>query len=211
MFLEKFFLPVLEVLDISSGFNPAMIGSFFLITMLGEINLQIPLLMESMLLLIGYQSRVNNTAVLNATLILLAAQVSRQISMLALYLFFPVINRPLSKLLMKAARFNRFSPTHFDRGHFDARCLSSLSATLGMLTWLNLPLKLLLIWRRRLRPLLVGTLLSGLVFDGKYLLAGAVFHATELNIVYLPVVFLAVFLVFMYVQIRMMKNVAEVR
>lgn len=202
---------MLDVLDISSAFNPAIIGSFFLITMLGEINLQIPLLMESIWLLVGYQSWVNNMALLNTALILLAAQVGRQISMLALYHFFPVINRPVSKLLMKPARFNQFYRKHLDHDHFDVRYLSSLPATLGMLTPLNGPLKLLLVWRRRLKSLLIGTLLSGVVFDGVYLLAGAVFRTTKLNIAYLPAAFLVIFLVFMYVQIRMVKNVAQVR
>ncbi len=218
MVLEKLFLPVLDVFDISSAFNPAVIGTFFLIAMLGEVNLQIPLLMETIWLLVGYQSRVNNIALFNTALILLAAQTSRQVSMLALYYFFPVLNKPLSKLLLKPIQSNGFYRNHFEgfyrenfgRENFDTRYLSPLAATLGMLTWLNLSIKLVLVWRRRLKPLLVGTLFSGLVFDGIYLLAGALFHTTELSIAYLPAVFLAVFLAFMYIQIKVVKNVPQV-
>ena len=69
---------------------------------------------------------------------------------------------------------------------------------------------MLLIWRKKLRLLLVGTLFSGLVFDGIYLLAGAAFRTAELSIAYLPAVFLAVFLAFMYIQIQVVKNVPQV-
>ncbi|MBT9149369.1 MAG: hypothetical protein DDT28_00792 [Dehalococcoidia bacterium] len=223
MVLENLFLYVRDVFDISSGFSATAIGLFFLIAMLGEVYLQIPLLMESLWLLVGYQSRVNNIALFNTTLILLTAQAGRQASMLALYYFFPVINKslskflvkpvmnkPLLKLLLKPIQINRFHRKHLAQDHFDTRYLSSVPATLGMLTWLNGPIKLVLVWRRRLKPLLVGTLFSGLVFDGIYLLAGALFRTTELSIAYLPAVFLAVFLAFMYVQTKVVKNVPQV-
>jgi len=207
VFLEDIYLSVMDVVDISSSFESAIVGGMFIIVSLGEINVQIPLLMESIWLLVGFQSLVNSTALLNTALMFLAAQAGRQISMLALYYFLPVISKPLSKLLTKLGRFNRFDRRHFNPDHFDARYLSSLPATLGMLTWLSMPLKLLLIWQRRLKPLLVGTLFSGMVFDGIYLLAGAVFRTTSPNnIVYLPAVFLAVFLGFMFVQIMVVKK-----
>jgi len=209
--LEKLFLPVLDVLDITSALNPLLIGSFFLVAMLGEVYIQIPLLMESVWLLVGYQSRANSTALLNAALMLLAAQAGRQVAMLALYWFFPVLSQPFSRLLPRPVRWHRFYCRHFDHNHFDNRYLTTVPATLGMLTYLNGPVKVALIWRRRLRPLLVGTLLSGLVFDSVYLLGGAIFRTTELSIAYLPAVFLAVFLAFMYIQIKVGKRNAPLQ
>lgn len=203
------FLPVKDALDISSDLNPALIGMFLLIILLGEINIQIPLLMESMWLLIGYQSWTNNMALFNAALILLLAQIARLVPMFALYYLFPIINRPFAKHLAKPTILKRVYQTHIDQKYFNTEYLSSLSSTLGMLTWLNLPLKLLLIWRRNLKQLLIGTLFSGLAFDGSYLLAGAIFGTTELSLGYLPAVFLAVFLVFLYIKMKVVRNVPQ--
>jgi hypothetical protein len=210
MDLYELFLPVKDVLDISSDLNPALIGMFLLIILLGEINIQIPLLMESIWLLIGYQSGMNNMALFNAALILLLAQITRLVPMFALYYLFPIINKSFAKHLVKPTILKRFYQKYIYQKYFDTEYLSPLSSTLGMLTWLNLPIRLLLIWRRNLRSLLIGTLFSGLVFDGTYLLAGAILRTTELSLAYLPAVFLAVFLAFSYIKIKVVRNVPQV-
>lgn len=205
MGLEKLLSTALGVLDISSTLNVRVIGSLFLISLLAEFNLQVPLLMESTWLLVGYQSRVNNLAALNTGLLILAAQGGRQVGILTLYYFVGVINKPFSRLLLKLIKSIPFYRKHIQQNLFDTRFLSLLPATIGMLTTLNWGIKLLLSWRRRLGVLLIGTLASGLIFDLIYLLAGAIFRIKNLNIAYIPVFFLAVYLVLMYIRRKALR------
>lgn len=206
MHLENIFLPLLQILDISS-FNPRVAASVLLLTIIGETNVQIPLLMESMWLLIGYQTHLSapNT-ILNAVLLFLIAQVGRQTGITGVYFFFPVIQGPLTKLFLGPLQANRLYRRFIkDQDTFDTRFLSPVPATLGMLTPLNAPIKLLLIWRRKLRTLLTATLLSGMAFDGFYLLVGAIFRTTTLNITFFPLFLLLSFLVFIFIRVKILK------
>jgi hypothetical protein len=53
--LDEFFRQLLGVLDITNGFNWRMMVGITAITFFGEIYIQVPLLMESFWMIVGYQ------------------------------------------------------------------------------------------------------------------------------------------------------------
>lgn len=205
---QSYFTAILNTLDITAGFNFKVISSIFLLTILGEVNIQIPLLMEALWLLVGYQVDINTNplSVLNLLLVFMAAQSGRQIGISAIFFAFGAINNPLSKFYLKRVHGNKYYQKYVSGGSsFDTKFLSLSSATVGMLTPLNFPIKLLLVIKRKLRILLFGTLLSGMAFDLTYLVMGGVFHATTLNLAYMPIFLLIGFLIFIVVRKKALK------
>lgn len=207
MDLESLFLPIISALDITTGLNFKVVGLIALLTLLGEATIQIPLLIEAIWMLVGYQLRLSNSAsMLNLSITFLAAQVSRQIGIAALYFLYYVINTPLSKLYMKYLNKNKYYRKYSENDYlYNMRFLSLSSATLGMMTPLNAPIKIMLIIKRKLKILLLGTLYSGMLFDVIYIAAGAIFQTTTLQVYYMPLFFLIGFGVLVFFRTRIMR------
>ncbi|MBI2832498.1 MAG: hypothetical protein HYX79_09605 [Chloroflexi bacterium] len=204
--LEDFFRQAFSALDITAGINLKIIGAMLLLTVLGEGYIQVPLLMESIWMITGYQSSINSTALLNVSLIFLVAQTGRQIGISAIYLLVSAFNTPLSRFYASRIQKHKYYKKYLDNQCFyNVKFLSLPSATLGMLTWLNGPIKLMLILNKKARILLLSTLLSGMVFDGIYMGIGAVFHTTTLQLTYLPAFMLIGFLIFVFVRAKVFK------
>jgi hypothetical protein len=208
--LEEFFRQLLGVLDITNGFNWRIMAGITAITFLGEIYVQVPLLMESFWMIVGYQVGTQTTfvSVTNTIILFLCAQLGRQLMMLAVFLLFPVINRPFSRFyerLIKPKRYTQWLVKRFRNiQYFNEESFLTLgSSSFGMLTPLNGPIKLLLIIKRNLKTLLLATLISSTIFDCIYIVAGAVFHTTQLNITFLPLFILIGFLVVMFVRTKL--------
>lgn len=208
---QSYFLAVLNTLDITAGFNLKVMSSMLLLTILGEANIQILLLIEAIWLMVGYQVDVNAHpwSVLNLLFIFMAAQTGRQIGVSAMFYAFKAINNPLSKLFSKLfnrLRSNKYYQKYMAGGaSYEAKFLSLSSATLGMLTPLNFTIKVLLVIKRKLKILLVGTLLSGMAFDTTYIVMGGVFHATTLNLAYMPIFLLIGLLIFIVIKIKVLR------
>ncbi|MDP2931214.1 MAG: hypothetical protein Q8O05_01795 [Chloroflexota bacterium] len=205
--IEDFIRQLTAVLDITQGINLKVMLAVLILMVIGEVDLQIPLLIESIWLVIGYQSGANATALFNIIALFLIAQLGRQIGISSVYYLFQVINSPLSRFYMKRLQRNRYYQKFAQReSSYSARYLSLSTATLGMLTWLNMPIKAMLVIKRKLRTLLIGTLLSGAAFDVVYIVAGAVFHVTTLNLAYLPAFLLVGFVVFIVIRMVILRR-----
>lgn len=207
MDLESLFRPILDALNISAALNLRVVGLLALLIFLGEANIQIPLLIEAIWLLVGYQLRVNNiTSVSNLLVAFLAAQAGRQIGISLIYLIVTAINTPLSRFLLKYLEKNKYFKKYRENESFyTGKFLVLSSATLGMLTPLNSVIKILLIAKRKLKILLVGTLLSGMAFDAMYIAIGAIFHTTTLQVTYLPLFLLVGFFVLIFIRVKVLK------
>lgn len=202
--LENFLLQLLGTADITSRVNSGLTIVLFLLVLLGEANILIPVLIESLWLIVGYQSGTNTFAALHTLFLFLVAQSARQLGMLALYHLVAVINGPILRLLYRTPLAARsFYRKHIENHYlYDLPFLSTFTVTLGMLTPLSTPLKIILMLKRRLKMLLLGTLLSGAAFDVLYILLGAVFHTTKLQLTYLPLFLLAGFVAFALLKFR---------
>lgn len=211
--LKEFISPLLAGLDITNGFNPRLVGIMFFLITIGEANLHIPLLIESIWLIVGFQAGVtpNESSVLNLAALFVLAQLGRQIGMTAMYHIINAVNKPLSRLYMKPLQKNKYYKKYADNEYlYNLKFLSVFPATLGMMTPLNGPLKVMLIVKRKLRLLLIGTLLSGMTFDLVYIFTGTIFHTTTLNISYLPIFLLVGFLSFLilvFVRKRILHDI----
>lgn len=200
---------MLVTLDITSNISPQTFIAIVLIATLGEAYFQVPLLLESIWLVIGYQSTASPAAMLNALTIFIIVQACRQAAIFTIYHVISAFNTPLSRWLITLLQKNRYFRRYKAREQFyNARFGLTLPAVaLGMMTWLNGPIKLGLILSGRLRILLLGTLLSGMTFDTLYLTLGAVFRTTQLHLAFLPVLLLVGFLVFILVRAMALKRV----
>ena len=205
---QSYFLAVLNTLDITAGFNLKVLSSMLLLTILGEANIQIPLLMEAIWLMVGYQVDLNTNpwSVLNLLFTFMAAQTGRQIGISAMFYAFKAINNPLSKLYINRLQSNKYYQKYMANEYmYNVKFLSLSSATLGMLTPLNFAIKILLVIKRKLKILRVGTLLSGMAFDTTYIVMGGVFHATTLNLAYMPIFLLIGLLIFIVIKIKVLR------
>ena len=210
--VENFFHQLLSTLDITGGFNVRVGVGMLALSMLGEVYVLIPLLMESVWLVVGYQAGTHTSlmSVCNLVSTFLIVQTGRQIMMSAVYFLFPVINKPLSKLYQKRVQANTYYKRYIEKYQqneylSELRFFSIGSSVLGMLTPLNTPLKFLLVIKRKLKTLLIATLLSGMIFDTVFIVLGAVFHVTTLNVTYLPLFLLVGFLAFTLMKIKILK------
>ncbi len=185
--LENFMLQLLATVDISSGVNAGLTGGMFLIMFLGEFYVQIPLLMEAIWLTVGYQAGINAVSIGNTILLFVLAQIARQLGVAVIYFLAMRVKGPLSRRFMKPLQRNAFYRKYVENPCHDyLRSLSIFSVTLGMMTWLNTPLKVVLALERRRKLLAIGTLISSAIFDMQYILLGAIFHTTTLRLTYLP-------------------------
>lgn len=204
--METFFHGLLGTLDITGDFNLKIALGILLLTIIGEANLHVPLLMESVWLVMGYQAGTSSSAIADLVVLFLIAQSGRQIGMSAIYYIFESVNAPLSRLFARSLGSNRYYKKYAQHKYLTSvEFLSVPSATLGMMTPLNGPIKVILVVKRKLKTLLVSTLLSGMTFDATYIVMGGVFHITSLSLNYLPTCLLIGFLMFMFMKVKLLK------
>ena len=208
--MEEFFRQLLGVLDITYGFNWRLMGGLTAITFLGEIYIQVPLLMESVWLIVGYQvgTQTSFLTVVNTLALFLFAQLGRQLMMAAVFFLFPRISQPLVRFytrVIKPSRYLHWLAERFNNNRYfnEQNFLTFGSSSFGMLTPLNGPIKLLLVIRRKLKTLLLATFISSTIFDGIYIVLGSVFHTTRLNLAYLPIFLLIGFVVVNILRTRL--------
>ncbi len=204
--LESFFRGLLGAIDISSGINFQVIGVFFALAILGEVYIQVPLLMESILLAVGYQAASGGIAGLNAALVIIAASTGRQVTMNTVYYLVGKTSSRVSKFFTGRMQKNKYYLRYIQNEKaYNERFLSTGPAFMGMMTWLNGPIKFVLIVQRRRRVLVLATLFSGLLFDAIYMVMGAVYHETPLPLTYMPLLFLVGFVIFFLLRLRTAK------
>ena len=168
-----------QVYSFSGTLDPRLALALFLLCLVGEFGLTIPYLLETVWLIAGYQAGIGALSFFEVALLLLTVQSGRQVGATALYYVARFGSTPLSRFYQKFGQSNLAEKVAaYQNGpwqllkKFDL--LSPFSVAMGRLLWLRLPLTLALGVKKKMATLTAGVLLSGLVWDGVYVLAGAV-------------------------------------
>lgn len=166
-------------LNLVSGFTPKIAVFIFLVCFIGEaFIISIPLVFEAVWLAAGYQVTARVLPVPDLILLMLMGQLGRQAGALVLYW----LSRSGTKFFQKfiARRIPKKdteddSPLKILR-HIDS--ISSFGVALGRLMWLRIPLTIMLGARKRFRPLMLGILISGTIYECVYIGLGAIVGTT---------------------------------
>lgn len=166
-------------LQLVSGFTPKIAIFIFLVCFIGEgFIISIPLVFETVWLAAGYQLSAGVLPVTDLILLMLMGQLGRQAGALVLY----SLSRSGTKFFQKfiARRIPRKDPEEDSPlrllKHIDS--ISPFGVALGRLMWLRIPLTMLLGARRRFKPLMLGILISGTIYECVYIGLGAIVGST---------------------------------
>jgi membrane-associated protein len=166
-------------LQLVSGFTPKIAIFIFLVCFIGEgFIISIPLVFETVWLAAGYQLSAGVLPVPDLILLMLMGQLGRQAGAFVLYSLSRSGTRFFQRFI--ARRIPRKdseedSPLKILR-HIDS--ISPFGVALGRLMWLRIPLTVLLGARRRFKPLMLGILISGTIYECVYIGLGAVVGST---------------------------------
>ncbi len=177
-----------QVFNLAGTFNCTVVVFLFLLCSIGEFGASVPYLLETVWLSSGYNFGTGVIPFLDLALLWLVAQVGRQTGAIMLYHLGRFGSMPLMKLYHKhfqtslsgklsdnnAMPFNLFRKMNF---------LSPFSVALGRLFGLRIPLTLTLAVKKQFKKLLLGIVLSSLVWDSMYIFLGTVVGA---NVVLKP-------------------------
>jgi membrane protein DedA with SNARE-associated domain len=175
-----------QILNLAGTFNPKLLVFLFLICSIGELGVSVPYVLETVWLSSGYNISTGALSPLEFVLLWLVAQSGRQIGATGLYYLGQFGSMPLMKLYRRyfdSAMSERLSKNNswWLRLFCRVDLLSPLSTALGRLIGLRVPMTLTLGVKRQLRNLLLGVLLSSLVFDGICVSLGVVGGQTLLS------------------------------
>jgi membrane-associated protein len=164
---------VAQILALTSTLDPRMAALLFAICAIGEFGFSIPYVLESVWLLVGYQLGAGVLSPLHLVGLWLAAQCGRQLGATILYHVGRFGSMPLVRFYNNK-RLSRFIPRVVANSRVLNRInLSSpFSVAFGRLFWMRIPLTLTLGVKKRLGMLLMGVLLSSLVWDVVYISVG---------------------------------------
>jgi membrane-associated protein len=133
---------------------------------------------ETTWLVAGYQLSGGVLPVLDLILLMITAQLGRQGGALVLYL----LSRRSTSFFERfiARRMRRKDPGDSGQFSFMKRIdtISPFGVALGRLMWLRIPLTLVLGARRKLKTLMLGVVISSLVYEGVYIALGAIVRKT---------------------------------
>ena len=170
-----------EIMTLVGTYSPWVGLSLFVLCLIGEvIGIGIPYVLETALMLAGYQASASVYAFFDLGIILLMTQMGRITGTYIIYSF----ARTSSKLALKITSF--FRPQNRDSNGNNSlfyrmvkgiNLLSPFSVAIGRLLWLRYPLTLMLASQKKLKVLLLGTMLSSAIYDITYIVIGAVVGA----------------------------------
>ena len=187
-----------QALGFAGTFSIEMVLVLLVLCIVGEgVGLSVPYLLETIWLMAGYHLVSGTLSVPQLITLLLVAQTGRQGGLLALY----YSSRGGSRVFVKAAKRLKWDKPVGKilewRIGPKVDLLSPFAVALGRLLWMRIPLTLLLGAQNKLRPLLLGAVISSLVYDGTYIIIGAVMgRVTKLQPLQITLLFLAVLTVF---------------
>jgi hypothetical protein len=165
-----------SVLAATGSLNLVLIGAVFFIFVIGEFGLSIPYLMETVWILVGVQIR-STMPFFDIFPLLLVSMAGR---LAGAAIFYKLIGLGRTWMLKLYGRFFKFavSPEKANPNNFAAKLLrkinlfSPFSVAFGRLIWLKVPLTLTLSISKRPKPLMLGAIIAGLVWDMAYILIG---------------------------------------
>ncbi len=173
-------------LSLIGTFNYKIALYLFLVNLIGEaVSIFVPYLLEATWIMAGYQLSEGVLSFPNLLLLIIMALVGREVGTLFLY----GISRSGSKLLKRYT--NHFtsrikSESLLLRLFRKINLLSPFSVALGRLLWLRIPLTIILGAEGKLKVLILGVVISSLIYDATYIILGAIVgNATRLEPIYI--------------------------
>ena len=166
-------------LNSAGTFSLEIVLILFVLCVIGEgVGLSVPYLLETIWLMAGYHLVNGSLSVLQLTVLLLAAQAGRQTGLLALYTFGRSGSSLLAKLTKRFKWNEDVGETVTLHGGHKINLLSPFSIAIGRLFWLRIPLTLIMGAKRKLRVLVLGVVMSSIIYDGMYISVGAIAGST---------------------------------
>jgi len=170
MDIERF---LVQVLAITSTFNIKIALILYILCTVGEIGFALPYILETIWLFAGFQLARGSLEFTDLILIWLVAQAGRQTGSLVLYYSGVRGIEPVEKLYKRYIEprlpGKKYIPPAVNRYLSNP---SSFSVAAGRLMGLRVPVALTLGAKRKLSRLVIGILLSSIVWDGIYLIIG---------------------------------------
>ncbi len=170
---------LIDGLNLVGAFTPKIAIFIFVVCFVGEgFIISLPLVFETVWLVAGYQLSAGVLRIPDLLLLMATAQLGRQAGGLLLYF-----------LSRKGTRFfARFISRRIPRKNSPAgaplkilRTIDSITpigVAIGRLLWLRIPLTVLLGARNKLKTLMLGIVISSLIYEGVYIGIGAIVGAT---------------------------------
>jgi membrane-associated protein len=165
---------ITSMLSMTTTLDPRMAALLFTICCVGEFGLiTVPYVLESIWLLIGYQLGAGELSPLQMIGLWLAAQCGRQAGAAALYQMANLGAAPIVKLF-QFLRLSRFIPKKFLNSRIGDKVnlFSPFSVAYGRFIGLGIPLTLTLAVKKKRKVLMLGILLSSVIWDTIYLVLG---------------------------------------
>jgi len=160
-------------LGLVAALDPRALALLVLVCAVGELAIGVPYVLESIWLLVGFYLGAQMMSIWQVAVLWVAAQFGRQVGSICLYYVGRSGAGPVAKLYHKL-RLSRFIPAAvLNSGVVDRVSRPSpFSIAFGRLLGLRVPLALLSAGRHDLKPLMIGVLLSSVVWDGVYISVG---------------------------------------
>jgi len=164
-----------QALEITGDFNFKIALILFLLCSIGEIGFALPYILETIWLLAGYQLGTHTLLPIDLVKIWLVAQAGRQTGSLVLYFSGVLGMRPLRKF------YKRFIEPKLPKRQIIPAGLvkyltnpSPFSIAIGRLIGLRIPMALTVSARQKLANLVLGVILSSIIWDGVYIIIGSI-------------------------------------
>jgi len=168
-----------QAVQITSTFNFKLALILYFLCAIGEFGIALPYILETIWLLAGYQLAQKQITIEEIIYLWLIAQAGRQTGSLALYYSGRLGMVPLIKLYDRYIRPRLPKKQLIPPGimkHFNNP--SPFSVAVARLLGLRIPAALTMSLKHRLYHLVLGIVLSSIIWDGIYLLLGRLVGAT---------------------------------
>jgi membrane-associated protein len=162
-------------LNLVGAFTPEIAIFIFLVCFIGEAFIvSLPFVFETVWLAAGYQLVQGVLPIPDLILLMLTAQLGRQGGSLLLYF----LSRKGTKFFQRfiARRIPRKEPEEGAplRLLRSIDSITPIGVAIGRLLWLRIPLTLVLGARNKLKTLMLGIVISSLIYEGVYIGVGAI-------------------------------------
>jgi membrane-associated protein len=162
-----------QAVEITSTFNVKLALILYFLCAVGEVGVALPYILETVWLLAGYQLAQKQITIQEVIYLWLIAQAGRQTGSVTLYYSGILGMMPLKKL------YHKYIKPHLPKRQFISPGImkyitnpSPFSIAIARLLGLRIPMALTTSLKRRLSHLVLGVIISSVIWDGIYLIIG---------------------------------------
>jgi len=166
-----------SIIAFTGTFNIWLIGSIILLFFVNEFGIFVPYLMETVWLLIGYQMFAGSLSVVQVILLWIIAVSGRAIGIALFYRLIGLGSPWITKFYQRYFKIDVSQKLKDGNSVFikvlrRVNIFSPYTAAFGRLVGLKLPFTLTLSLKKRLRVMILALIISSIIYDTIYILAG---------------------------------------